>query len=97
MGEKATGYNYTHEELNILTLLSRNISMHIENAKRHSEVVYQQNQFDAIIANINSGVIMVMPDKTIGMMNRSAERILQLRATDILGRSIQRIGSGYTP
>lgn len=95
IGEKASGKEYAPEELNMLTLMSRNISMHIENAKMHSDVVYQENQFDSIISNIYSGVIMVMPDKTIGMINRSAERILQQRATDVLGRSVQRLGSGF--
>ncbi len=95
LGDKASGLDYSPEERDLLTIIARYASSCMEKAKHYRDVSRQQGRLDAILANISAGVVTVRPDKTISMMNESAERILQIRAQDVLGRSVQKLGSAF--
>lgn len=95
VGEKASGAEYTSEEQELLAVMARCVSTCLDRAQRHRDVTRQQNRLDAVLANITAGVVTVGMDKTITMMNESAERILQLSATDVLGRSVHKLGSTF--
>lgn len=95
IGEKASGLDYTAEERDLLTAIGRCASIALENAVLYQDISWRQGRLDAILANISAGVVVVLPNKTVSMMNQSAERILQLRAVDVLGRSIQKLGSAF--
>lgn len=95
LGEKASGARYSQEEIDLLTTLARCTSACLERAQRHRDTARQQARLDAVLANITSGVITVGADKSITMMNESAERILRLDAADVLGRSVQKLGSAF--
>jgi nitrogen fixation/metabolism regulation signal transduction histidine kinase len=95
MGEKASGVDYPLEERELFSVIARCASIAFENAWLYETVTQQQSRVDAILGNVTAGVVVVHPDKSISMINRSAERILQVRAIDLLGRSVQRLGSGF--
>lgn len=95
LGEKASGAPYAPEEIDLLTTLARCTSAALERAQRLRDSARQQARLDAVLANITAGVITVGADKTITMMNESAERILHLNASDVLGRSVQKLGSAF--
>ncbi|MBI5092647.1 MAG: GAF domain-containing protein [Candidatus Hydrogenedentes bacterium] len=95
VGDKATGGEYSLEERDLLTVMARSASVAIENAKLYRDSSRHQSRLDAILANITAGVVTVAQNKTISMMNQSAERILQIRAVDVLGRSVQKLGSAF--
>jgi nitrogen fixation/metabolism regulation signal transduction histidine kinase len=42
---------------------------------------------------MSTAVVAIAPDKTVSMMNRAAEKTLGLTALDVIGRSVQRLGS----
>ena len=95
VGEKASGAGYTVEERDLLTVMARCASSCFEKARQYHDTSRQQNRLDTVLANLTAGVVTVSTDKTISMMNKSAESILQLRAHDVLGKSIQKLGSGF--
>ncbi len=95
LGEKASGAPYSTEERDLLVMLARGASSCLEKANQYRDAARQQTRLDAVLANITAGVVTVRPDKTVSMMNESAERILQLRAVDVLGRSVQKLGSAF--
>lgn len=95
IGEKASGVEYSVEEKELLSTFARLASTSFENAQLYQDLSRQQARLDAVLANVTAGVVTVLPNKCVGMMNQSAERILQLRAVDVLGRSVQKLGSGF--
>lgn len=95
IGEKASGIEYSVEEKELLSTFARLASTSFENAQLYQDLSRQQARLDAVLANVTAGVVTVLPNKCVGMMNQSAERILQLRAVDVLGRSVQKLGSGF--
>lgn len=95
VGDKASGEDFSAEERDLLTLVTRSASAYLEKAKSFRDASRQQARLDAVLANITAGVVTVRPDKTVSMMNQSAEHILQLRAVDVLGRSVQKLGSAF--
>ncbi len=95
IGEKASGLDYSTEEKELLSSVARTASISFDNAQLYQDLSRQQARLDAVLANITAGVVTVLPNKCVGMINQSAERILQLRAADVLGRSVQKLGSGF--
>ena len=92
-GEKTSGLDYTREELDLLGVMSRCVSSCLDKSKQYRDLSRQQSRLDAVLSNITAGVVTVRPDRTISMMNESAERLLRIRAVDVLGRSVQKLGS----
>jgi len=95
LGEKSSGADYCGEEYELLGIIARCTSTCLDRAQRFSDIARQQNRLDTVLANITAGVVTIAPDRTITMMNESAERILQLHANDVLGRSVQKLGSSF--
>ncbi len=95
LGERVAGGAYTLEEREILALVCRCVSLAFERAHVHAETARGQARLDRILAHINAGVVTVGSNKIIVMMNRSAEQLLNVRAIDMVGRSVQRLGSAF--
>jgi two-component system sensor histidine kinase HydH len=95
VGNKAAGRDYSLEERELLTIVARCAAVSLENARLYRDVSHQQRRLDALLAHVTAGVVVVSVNKTVSMINQSAERILQLRAVDVLGRSVQKLGSGF--
>ncbi len=95
LGEKASGAEYGREEIELFTMLSRSASIAIENACRYQQLALEQKQLEIILSNVSSGVVVVGGDRNVLLINGSAERILQVRAADIVGRSVQKLGSAF--
>jgi len=95
LGEKTSGADYCEEEHELLGIIARCTSTCLDRGQRFRDVARQQNRLDTVLANITAGVVTIAPDRTITMINGSAERILQLHANDVLGRSVQKLGSSF--
>jgi signal transduction histidine kinase/DNA-binding NarL/FixJ family response regulator len=96
IGENAAGRAYSHPERELLTVIARAASTNLENAQLYRDVSRQQTRMDALLANVSSGVALITPDRMIAMLNETGARILQVRSNDVLGRSVQKLGSGFT-
>lgn len=95
VGEKASGREFTSEEQDLLTMVTRAASIALENTERYMEVAVQQDRLNAVLTNISSGVAVIAADKSVSMLNGSAERVLRVRAIDVMGKSVQKLGSGF--
>lgn len=95
IGDKASGREYAPEERELLTLMARSAGIALENAQRHRELAAQQDHLNTVLTHLTAGVVVVDREKIVRMMNQSAERILQARAVDLVGRSVQKLGSGF--
>ncbi len=95
LGERASGYEYNADDRELLTSLVRAASTWFENAHLYQDSARQRERIDGLLGNITAGVVVIAPDKTIALINPSAERILQVPAAELVGRSAQRLGSGF--
>lgn len=95
LGDKASGQDYTQSERSLLTTMVSCTSTCLERSKQHQDVSVQKQRLNSVLANVSAGVVTVGSDQTVTMMNESAERILQLRAVDILGKGIMKLGSAF--
>ena len=95
VGDKASALDYTPEERELFSMIARSTSIALENTERYLETAHQRRRLDAVLTTIASGVVVIRPDKTVSMMNRSAEHMLQLRGADVVDRSVQKLGSGF--
>lgn len=95
IGDKASGREYSAEERELLTTIARAAGTALENAELHRNLASQQGHLTTVLEHLASGVAVVGGDKTIRLINQSAERILQVRAVDVIGRSVQKLGSGF--
>jgi signal transduction histidine kinase/DNA-binding NarL/FixJ family response regulator len=95
LGEKSSGMNYSLEERELITMLAQCTSSFLERSKKYLDVARQQHRLNAVLSNITAGVVTVRPDNTISMMNDSAEEILQIKAKNVLGQNILKLGSAF--
>lgn len=95
VGDKISGGDYDAEERELLAVMVRCTSACLEKARRYREITRQQGRLDAVLSNLRAGVVTVDPEGRITMLNESAEHILQLRANDVLGRRVQKLGSAF--
>ncbi|MDX9976020.1 MAG: ATP-binding protein, partial [FCB group bacterium] len=95
VGEKASGRDYSPEECELLTVMGRFASATIENARLYETVSHHRERVDSILSNVTAGVVLVRADRSISLMNRSAERILRVQASAVIGNSVQKLGSGF--
>lgn len=95
IGERASGVPLEVEDCELLTTVAQAASQAFERARQHRNLTRQQKRLDAVLSHIQAGVVTVKSDKTISMINNSAEGILHVRAAEVLGKSVQKLGSGF--
>jgi len=95
LGEKASGLDYTPEERELLTLIARSTSVSFERAGMHADAASREEHYGAALDYLPAGLVTVGPDKTVTLMNRQAEAILEVRSADVLGCSVQKLGSAF--
>ena len=95
IGDKASARDYSPEERELLALIARSASIAFANTRLYQDMARQQNRLDAVLSNITAGVAAIAADRTITMLNQSAERMLRVKASDVVGQSVQKLGSGF--
>lgn len=95
IGERSSGIPYRGDDHELLSVIGQSAAQVFEKAKQYRHVSRQQKRLDTVLANVQAGVVTVKPDRTVSMINPSAERVLQLRAIDVLGKSVQKLGSSF--
>lgn len=87
LGEKINGENFSPEELELLTQLSEILSPIVYQALELDRAKKQRLRHQNILDNLVSGIIAVDPRDKITVFNRAAERILNLKADEVLGKN----------
>lgn len=95
VGERASGAEYTAEELELLTLIARAASISLGQAHAQAVALEAQGRLASAFEHLRAGVVTVAKDKTITLLNPEAEALLDVHAADVMGRSVQRLGSAF--
>jgi PAS domain S-box-containing protein len=95
LGKKATGKRLSDVEIEFLYLLSQQIAAIIENARHHRAAVVQKERYKEILQGVTSGLIATDASGRLLLLNKAAEQILNLKASDVSGHNVQRIGSVF--
>jgi nitrogen-specific signal transduction histidine kinase len=95
LGEKASGAAYSAAERELFSLLARSTSTAFEQASQQVSALTQQSHADALLEHVDAGVVWVAADRTIVQMNPAAARMLDMKAEEVVGRSVQRLGSAF--
>lgn len=95
IGNKVAGKGFLPADLGLLFILAIYGAMAVKNALLYQEVSSQKGYMQDVLDQIPSGTITVNTDGVITTFNRSAEVILGLRAREMLGEKIQKVGSVF--
>jgi PAS domain S-box-containing protein len=95
IGKKVTGRHLSDDDVEFLCLLSQQVAAIIVNATRHRDVFVQKERFEEILQGVNSGLIATDSQGRLTVFNKTAEQILGLKASEVLGKSVQRVGSAF--
>lgn len=82
---------YTPEHLDLLAACCNQAAIAIDNARKVREITEFKNLLDNIFRSIASGVITLDTRGQIQLLNRAAESIFRLSASDVLGQDFQQV------
>ncbi len=82
---------YTAEHLDLLAACCNQAAIAIDNARKVREITEFKNLLDNIFRSIASGVITLDTRGQIQLLNRAAESIFRLSASDVLGQDFQQV------
>lgn len=95
LGAKRSGDPYTGDDLEFLGAVAAQSSLAVENARLFSslrrtldETLEMKNLMDDIFASIVSGVITTDLEQKVTLFNQASERILGIRAEQVLGKKL---------
>ena len=95
LGKKVTGKRLFEADLEFLYLLSQQIAAIIDNARQHRAVFVQKEKFEEILRSVTSGLMATDFEGRLIVFNKAAEQILGLKASEMIGQSVQRVGSVF--
>ncbi len=93
LGDKANGLEYLPADRELLTLVVRAASMAFERAGRSNHTRAGHGQLREAFDSIDVGLVLVDQDRRILSLNPTAEALFRVRAREVVGESVQRMGS----
>ncbi len=93
LGRKMTGKKYEEEDLELLAVIGECASGAISTALRHKGLSAEKARTDAILRDIACGIVAVDIEGKIVSMNSFAGNALDLSPRDLVGKSVQKLGS----
>jgi PAS domain S-box-containing protein len=93
LGNKVTGRPFTDSDVEYLSMLTNYAAVAVENSLLYRELYLQKKYSENILKSIGSGVVAIDHMGRVTTYNPSAERILGLPREEVLGKSVQRLGS----
>jgi len=93
LGQRITGIPYRHRETEILFTLATHLATAIRDIRLHHQLQYQKVYIERILSHMSSGVVTIDRREKVTIMNRRAEEILQLSATEVLNRDLRTLPS----
>ncbi len=93
LGRKMTGRKYEEEDLELLAVIGDCASGAIGTALLHRELSSQKARTDSIFRNISCGIVAVDTEGRIAALNHFAEGAFEVSSAELIGKSIQKLGS----
>ncbi|HUJ09141.1 MAG TPA: ATP-binding protein [Verrucomicrobiae bacterium] len=90
---RITGEALANEELELVYHLLGQIAQALRNIDLHDQMAGQRRLLADVLANVQSGVIVVGEDGRVLNLNRCARELLQLGPVDYVGQSLNRLPS----
>ncbi|MEJ2744827.1 MAG: ATP-binding protein, partial [bacterium] len=88
LGSKETGETFTLEDIEMFNTLSHHIAVAIENAQLYTKVEESKIYQEILLNNLTSGVIAIDLTGRITAFNARAEKMLGVKAVDVLGADL---------
>ena len=86
LGAKLSGEPYFKEDIQLLAMLSTQVTVALKNARLYQDLLDTKQYLERIIGNIGNGLITVAGEGHITVFNNEAEAITGYRAENALGR-----------
>jgi PAS domain S-box-containing protein len=80
------GSKFNENDLRLLTILSTNAAVIVQNAILYQSVDRERDELDAIISNTSDAIIIVDQENRVVRMNAAAEALINWRADEVVGR-----------
>jgi signal transduction histidine kinase len=93
LGQRITGGAYDRHEAEVLFILATHLAAAIRDIRLHHMLQYQKEFSERILAHMSNGVITIGPEERVLIMNRRAEEILGMAASDVLNRDLRALPS----
>lgn len=95
LGEKASGLPYGQEERELLSLFARSVEIlfSAQDEIAHGEMTSTPPH--QVLNNIPVGLVTISRDRSVTLMNPHAESLLSVRGEEIIGGSVQKLGSAF--
>lgn len=93
VGQPVIGNTYGRHETEILFDLATHLATAIRDISLHHQVQQEKEFSERILAHMSSGVITIGRDERVGTLNRRAEEILGLAATDVVHQDLRALPS----
>jgi PAS domain S-box-containing protein len=84
------GY-FQDEHLSLLVAIAGSVTAAIENADLFNEISEERRKLEAILAQSTDAVITTDEEWVISLFNHSAEKLLEVKADDVIDKSIREI------
>jgi PAS domain S-box-containing protein len=104
VGRRLSGMPFSSDDLEFLNAVAAQSTLALENARLFAnlqrnlaETLEMKNLMDDIFASIASGVITTDMERKVTLFNQAAERILGIKADQVLGKRIERVLPALCP
>ncbi|NQS88427.1 PAS domain-containing protein [Patescibacteria group bacterium] len=93
LGPKIIGEEISPREIKQIFLLSNQVGLAIQNLLFYEEMFYQKKYIENVLKNASSGVISVDVDQKITTYNPQAQKMLNLKSQNLVGKDIRKLPS----
>ncbi len=89
LGAKASGEPFFKEDVQLLAMLSSQISVALKNARLYQDLLAVKQYLEEVLASMGNGLIAVNERGVITIFNSEAELITGLTARQVLGKKVR--------
>lgn len=95
IGKKVVGKSYSEDDLQLISIMTDYLAVAIENATLYRDIAAERSHNEKVLNSLKTGVITVNLQGDITTFNRAAGDILELTSGNIIGESVERLGSRF--
>jgi len=92
-GHRITGQSFEYQDLEGLMMLGENVSTVLENALLYEEATLQKTLAETLLKSIPPGIVAIDNGAIVRWFNPTAEQILGLSISEVLGKPVEAVGS----
>lgn len=93
-GNRVTGESFDNRDLEDLMMLAEHVSTVLENALLYEETTLQKTLAETLLKSIPPGIVAIDDNATVRWFNPTAEQLLDRKASEVLNKPVETIGSG---